>query len=100
MLIEDAARVRDRTFGTALRRVPRARPVVDRRDLRNPLYLVEHVKHRVRERNVDDLKLRQRFLDLLVPVVPRNVAPEVISPQETASQEVVAQVRRLIVVEI
>src|SRR2546428_1052556 len=80
----------------------RPHPEADRRDLRKLADLVEHVKNRMIELEIPDRILAggKRFAELGDPRIPRVLAPEIIGPQETALEQVVAQPRRLLLVEV
>ena len=71
-----------RAARAAFRRAPAAGKVVaDRRNLRKLTNVVQHVKHRVVHREVDDrISGRQHFPHLADPMLPRVLAPEVVGP--------------------
>src|SRR6267143_5684910 len=103
LLIADGAGVRHGAVGAALRRAAAgAQPEVDRRDLRQLPNVVKDVKDRMIRRHVGERELtgRQRLPDLVFPVRPRILPPEIVGPQEAAADQVVVQVLRFLVAEI
>ena len=54
------------------------------------------------ERQVDDRILRrgEDLADLVLPVLPRVAAPEVVGPQEAALEQILAQPLHFVVIEI
>src|SRR6267143_4912612 len=103
LLIADGARVRHGAVGAALRRAAAgAQPEVDRRDLRQLPNVVEDMKDRMIRRHVEKWEFPgwQRFPDLIFPVRPRVLPPEIVCPQETAANEVVVQMVRFLVAEV
>ena len=87
---------------TALRGLSAAQPHADRRNLREVLHVVQHVEQRVLERQVDDRigRRRQRLAHLVLEHLERVVAPEIVSPEKAAAQQVIAQARRLLIVHV
>ena len=95
--------MRDGAVAAALRGVPAgAGPEVNRRDLRQLADVVEHVKNRVLHRKILDGELAawQRLSQLVLPVIPRVFAPEIVGPQKAAVLEIGAQSCGFVLVEI
>src|SRR4030095_15157291 len=101
LLIDDAARVGSRAVGAAFRRPPGAEEEIDRRNLRDFLYLELRVEQRMVEGQIENGKFgcRQCLPQLAHPPVPRVLAPEVIGPEEAALFEVKTQLRSFFGVE-
>src|SRR4029453_5603809 len=74
----------------------------NRRDLRNSLDRILRVKERMIRLQIEDriLLRRQHAGDLLHPVVPFRVAPEVVDPEEAAFQQVVTEAGYLLLGEL
>ena len=101
--IADGARVRYGAVGAALRRAAAgAQPEVDRRDLRQLPDIVEDMKDGMIRRHVEEREFPgwQRLPDLVFPVRPRILPPEIVCPQKTAAHEVVVQMVRFLVAEV
>ena len=103
VFVQDAADVRDRAVAASFRGVAaRPAPRTDRWDLFDVMNLVEHVKQRVVERDVDDrIALgRQRLGDFARPDAERILAPEIVRPQEAALEHVVVKLPGFGLVEV
>src|SRR5262249_32716447 len=89
-LIEDGASVWDRALRSALGCATASRPEADRRNLWDAVHLIQHVKERVSEGNVDDriLGAWECLADLIGPIGPGTFAPKVIRPQEATLEQV------------
>ena len=77
-------------------------PEADRRNLCHAFHVVEHVKDRMPQGNIDHRKLArgQRLSDLRLPDVPRVLAPEIIDPEKSTLDEIVVQMRRILRIQI
>src|SRR5262249_20676753 len=101
VVVGDPAEVDGRTVTTALRCAAGLNPEADVRDLLDRFHVVEHVHDRMVARDVLDriLVRRQHTPDLVLPLIPRPRAPEVVDDDEAALLEIRAQAVDLIVAE-
>src|SRR5207245_141151 len=86
----------------ALGRAAGAEPEADVRDLGNPRHAHQQVKDRMVSSEIDDgIRLRgQRLAELSLPRLPGVLSPEVVSPEESSLEEIVAKRRGFRLVEI
>src|SRR5262245_46493267 len=80
----------------------RAVPESDRRDLNFFLNVVQRVKDRMLEREIEQrvFARRKRLSQLVRPVLERIVAPKIIRPEKSAPLEIRPQARGLDIVEV
>src|SRR5262249_15458895 len=100
LVVQDCAGVRHLAVN-ALGSLASTKPDADRRYLGDAVHVVQRVEERVSPRQVDHWELvrRQRLPNFRLEDVPGVLTPEVIHPEEAALDQIIAQMRGIVLIQ-